>query len=226
MSWTFSFRANTELYLKNPADTELGRKILQKGMEMMYELGLEDFTLRKLALAINSNESSVYRYFGNKNRLLQYYFEWYWRWLDYQVFVCTQNVSDPHERMNIVIELLTAQRSVEATSEYWTQGDLLRNLIIQEGVKSYLTSQVDEDNKLQLFKPYKELCGKIATLITELNPSYEFPRTLASTLLEMAHHQFFFVRHLPSLTDFSATREESQIAFFLKDMVQKITPQQ
>ena len=148
------------------------------------------------------------------------------RWLDYQVFVCTQNVSDPHERMNIVIELLTAQRSVGAATEYWTQGDLLRNLIIQEGVKSYLTSQVDEDNKLQLFKPYKELCGKIATLITELNPSYEFPRTLASTLLEMAHHQFFFMRHLPSLTDFGATREESRIASFLKDLVQKITPQQ
>jgi AcrR family transcriptional regulator len=224
MNWTFSFRANSELYLKNPSDSDLGRRILQKGMEMMYEMGLEDFTLRKLALALNTNESSIYRYFENKNRLLQYYSEWYWRWLDYQMFVCTQNVVSPRERLDIIVELLTAQRVVANIQEYWLEGNLLRNLIIQEGMKSYLTIRVDEDNKLQLFKPYKELCGKIAAIISELNPDYPFPRAFASTLLEMAHHQFFFVRHLPSLTDWAATREESQIALFLKDLTHKLKP--
>jgi AcrR family transcriptional regulator len=221
MSWVLAFKANEYLYLRNPQESELGRRILRTGMELMLQLGLEDFTMKKLALALQTNESSLYRYFESKNRLLQYYFEWYWRWLDYQVFILTQNVPDPRERLRIVVDVLTAQRKAAPTEEYWVQDDLLRNLIVKEGDKAYLTNHVDEDNRAQLFRPYKELSGKIAGLIGEISPAYPFPRSLASTLLEMAHHQFFFVRHLPSLSDFGATKEEERIAQFLNDLVER-----
>lgn len=222
MSWALSFKANEKLYLRDPQDSDLGRRILRTGMELMHALGLEDFTMKKLALALQTNESSLYRYFESKNRLLQYYFEWYWRWLDSQVYILTQNVESPRKRLDIVIEVITAQRKAAPIEEYWVQNNLLRNLIVKDGDKAYLTSRVDEDNQHQLFRPYKELCGKIAAMLSELEPTYPFPRSLASTMLEMAHHQFFFMEHLPSLTDFGQTKEEEKIAQFLKDLVGRL----
>ena len=35
----------------------------------------------------------------------------------------------------------------------------------------------------------------------------------------MAHFQNFFMHHLPSLTDFGKTKEESEIIAFLNDLV-------
>ncbi|MBC7893428.1 MAG: TetR/AcrR family transcriptional regulator [Sphingobacteriaceae bacterium] len=222
MSWAYSFNANEKLYLRDPQDSDLGRRILRTGMELMHAMGLEDFTMKKLAQAMQTNESSLYRYFENKNRLLQYYFEWYWRWLDSQVFILTQNVDSPRQRLDTVVDVITAQRKATPTEEYWLEGNLLRNLIVKDGDKAYLTSRVDEDNQLQLFRPYKELCGKIAAIVSELEPAYPFPRSLASTLLEMAHHQIFFMEHLPSLTDFGHSKEEEKIAQFLKDLVGRL----
>lgn len=222
MSWALSFKANEKLYLRDPQDSDLGRRILRTGMELMHTLGLEDFTMKKLAQALQTNESSLYRYFESKNRLLQYFFEWYWRWLDSQVYILTQNVDSPRKRLDIVIEVITAQRKAAPIEEYWVQNNLLRNLIVKDGDKAYLTSRVDEDNQHQLFRPYKELCGKIAAMLSELEPAYPFPRSLASTMLEMAHHQFFFMEHLPSLTDFGQTKEEEKIAQFLKDLVGRL----
>jgi hypothetical protein len=95
---------------------------------------------------------------------------------------------------------------------------LLRNLIIKEGSKTYLTSNVDEDNSLKLFKPYKDLCGKIAGVLLEINPAYAYPRSLTSTLIEMAHHQIFFMQHLPSLTDFGQSQDQEQIFHFLDNL--------
>jgi AcrR family transcriptional regulator len=222
MNWVLSFKANEKLYLRDPQDSELGRRILRTGMELMHELGLEDFTMKKLAQALQTNESSLYRYFESKGRLLQYFFEWYWRWLDYQIFILTQNVDSPRKRLEIVADVITAQRKAAPSDDYWVQDNLLRNLIVQEGNKAYLTHRVDEDNRFQLFRPYKELCGKIADVISELEPDYAFPRSLASTMLEMAHHQFFFMEHLPSLTDFGQTKEEEKVAQFLKDLVGRL----
>jgi hypothetical protein len=42
---------------------------------------------------------------------------------------------------------------------------------------------------------------------------------LASTVLEMVHHQHFFMHHLPSLTDFGQLKDDQEILSFLKHMV-------
>ena len=78
---------------------------------------------------------------------------------------------------------------------------------------------MSEDNKEQLFKPYKDLCGVIADIILESNPKYKYPRSLASTIIEMAHFQNFFMNNLPSLTDFGKTKDELKVVSFLEDLV-------
>ncbi len=74
-------RPGSSLSLKDPEATELGRSMLSEGLFLMNTLGLESFTFKKLAEHIGCTEVSLYKYFPNKHRLLQYYFQLYWLWL-------------------------------------------------------------------------------------------------------------------------------------------------
>jgi len=70
-----------------------------------------------------------------------------------------------------------------------------------------------------LFKPYKDLCAVIGNMILECSPQYKYPKSLASTIIEMAHFQNFFMNNLPSLTDFGKNKDEGEIVRFLEDLV-------
>ncbi len=96
---------------------------------------------------------------------------------------------------------------------------LLHQIVISEGSKAYLTRQVGEDNKHQFFKHYKDLCAVIGNIILECSPKYKYPKSLATTIIEMAHFQNFFMNNLPSLTDFGKNKAESEIILFLNDLV-------
>ena len=58
--------------------------------------------------------------------------------------------------------------------------------------------------------------GKI---ILECNDKYKYPHSLASTIIEVAHLQNFFMHNLPALTDFDKTKKEDQIIEFLNQLV-------
>ena len=92
-------------------------------------------------------------------------------------------------------------------------------IAIAEGSKTYLSKDVDNHNKDFLFKPYKDLCGRIALLFKEYNPKYKFPASLASTLVETAHMQDNFMQHLPSLGDYSKKKNPKEIEAFLEQLV-------
>jgi hypothetical protein len=98
---------------------------------------------------------------------------------------------------------------------------LLYQILISEGSKAYLTKHVEQDNKQQYFKPYKDLCNAVGNIILECNPIYKYPHSLASTIIESAHLQNFFMYNLPSLTDFNESKKESQIINFLDDLIFK-----
>ena len=95
----------------------------------------------------------------------------------------------------------------------------LYELIMWEGSKSYLTRHVGIDNKDRLFKPYKDLCERFSSIITEFNPKYKYPHSLASTIVEMAHAQKFFKTNLPALTDFPNEKNHTKLAAFLESLL-------
>ncbi len=64
-----------------------------------------------------------------------------------------------------------------------------------------------------------DLCAVIADIILEYNPKYKYPRSLATTIIEMAHFQNFFMNNLPALTDFGKTKDELKVVSFLEDLV-------
>ena len=218
MDWQLQIKLNEELFLRDPETSELGKRIIRHGIELLHELGFEDFTFKKLAQRMSTNESSVYRYFENKHRLLVYLVDWYWRWIEYQLFIRTQNITDPVIKIDIVIRLLLLQVKDEFTTYEHIDKVLLHQVVLKEASKVYLTHHVTDDNQKKLFKPYKDLCARIAQIILEFNPDYTYPRSLSSTLIEMAHYQHFFMLHLPSLTDFEE-KDEQHVFTYLRHLV-------
>lgn len=209
---------NEKLFLKNPDQTELGKKIILHSIQLINKGGFESFNFKKLAENIGSTEAGVYRYFENKHRLLIYITAWYWSWLEYRVVFNTSNIKDPIEKLKRAIQLLATSVEDDIRTSYVNQS-ILHQIIIAEGTKAYLTKHVSEDNKDQLFKPYKDLCAKIGDIILECNPKYKYPKSLSSTIIEMAHFQNFFMNNLPSLTDFGSIKDESAIVSFLEELV-------
>lgn len=209
---------NEALFLRNPEGSELGKNILKHSVQLINKTGFESFTFKKLAENIGTTEAGIYRYFENKHKLLLYLTSWYWGWLEFQIRFQTNNISDPTIKLKKVIQLLATAIEDDVQTNYINEG-LLHQIIITEGSKAYLTKQVAEDNRQQFFKPYKDLCANIGQIISECNPQYKYPKSLASTIIEIAHLQNFFMNNLPSLTDFGNSKDEGEIIEFLTNLV-------
>jgi AcrR family transcriptional regulator len=218
MDLQLKINMNPKLYLRDPEQSALGKSIIQQSIGMIHDMGFEDFTFKKLATKIGTTEASIYRYFENKHRLLTYLIAWFWTWMEYQIVYHTNNVVPSQEKIRIIIRLLTSQLKDEFTFEHIDKSQLYQ-IAVTEGSKPYLTKNVTQDNTNRLFKPYKDLCARIAAIFTEYNPDYAYPRSLSSTLLEMAHYQQYFKHHLPSLTDFGNDEDDSRIHLFLEQLV-------
>lgn len=218
MKLQLHIKMNEALFLRNPQSSELGKNILKHSVQLIYKNGFEIFTFKKLAEDIGTTEAGIYRYFENKHKLLVYLTAWYWSWLEFQISFHTNNIKDPTVKLKRVVKLLASAVEDDEQTSYVNES-LLHQIIIAEGSKAYLTKQVGEDNKQQFFKPYKDLCAVIGNVISECSPKYKYPKSLASTIIEMAHFQTFFMNNLPSLTDFGNTKEETGIISFLNDLV-------
>jgi AcrR family transcriptional regulator len=213
-------KISEKLYIRDPENTELGRKIVEQSILLIDEIGFEHFTFKKLAASIGSTEASVYRYFENKHKLLIYLVSWYWSWVDYLIDFQTNNIDDPERKLKIIIKVLTESGRNDPASLHINE-ETLHRIVIAESAKLYLTKQVDADNKEGLFRAYKSLCHKISKIVLEYNPGYNYPHTLVSTLIETAHEQMFFSHHLPSLTEIRSTTQDDTIELvaYLEHMV-------
>jgi len=210
---------NSDLYLKNPDTSELGRKIIGNSIDMINDLGFESFTFKKLGAEINSPESSIYRYFENKHTLLIYLVSWYWSWIEYLLVFSAMNIDTPAKKLERSIEVLT-EPILENYPTTYINEELLSQIIITESVKAYHTKNVDDENKKGYFKTYKKVVQRISDLVLEVNPNYSFPHMLISTVIEGAHQQKYFAQHLPALTD--VTKGKNSVSEFYIDMVNKV----
>ncbi|HOZ69586.1 MAG TPA: TetR/AcrR family transcriptional regulator [Chitinophagaceae bacterium] len=218
MELHLQIKMNGRLFLKDPQLTVLGQQILQSGVLLIHEIGFEQFTFKKLAETAGTTEAGVYRYFENKHRLLLYLVSWYWNWLDYQISYCINNISQPELKIRRIIRLLALPVKDDQSTSYINES-VLHEIVVEQGTKAYLTKQVTEDNQHQFFKPYKDLCSRIGGILLEYNTELKFPRSLSSSLIEIAHLQKYFKYNLPSLTDFGTTDNDTGIVDFLEEVV-------
>ena len=207
-----------KLFLKDPLSSEMGRRILEQGIQLLDEIGFEALTLRKLAERIGTTEATVYRYFRSKHRLLLYLTSWYWTWMEYRLLVATSGSAPARDRLRQALRELTQPIHADDVTPYIDEAALYR-VVVAESSKAYLNRHVDAENVEGFFRGYKRLCRRVADIIAEINPSYAFPVALVSTVVESSHMQKYFAEHLPALTEVTRAEVDSSTTAFLTEMV-------
>jgi len=220
MDYSLSFKVNEKIYLRDPEGTELGKQIVKNAIDLIHQLGFEHFTFKKLAKEMNTTEATIYRYFENKHRLLLYILNWYWSYLEYIVVFQLQPLANPKAKLEKLVELLTHTLPDNAGQNEYNK-NYLHQIVISESSKVYLVKEVKEINENEVFKPYKDLCARISDLIIAYNSNYQYPHSLSSTLIETAHSQLFFSKHLPKLTDAGKKDQVGFVENYLKDLLFK-----
>ena len=210
---------DSKFYCKNPESSDLGRRIVKHGIELIHEIGYEAFTFKKLGHRIHSNESSIYRYFESKHFFLLYLVNWYWSWVEYKLVFATSNISNAEEKLEGAVQLLTEEVKEDNAISYINEL-LLHQIIISESSKAYFTKQVDKENEKGFYTSYKRVVDRVSQIIHELNPDYKYPHMLVSTIIEGAHHQAYFSDHIPGLTDIS--KEKNTIVVFYKELIKSV----
>jgi AcrR family transcriptional regulator len=195
-----SISVNDKLYVKNPETSELGKKIIEYSIILIDEIGFDNFTFKKLGDLIGSNESSLYRYFENKHKLLIYLSSWYWGWIEYRLAFATNNIKDPREKLRIGVEIVTEKITDDSSTLHINESTLNR-IIIVEFTKTLLTKEIDEENKIGFFLVYKRVINRLIEMIHDVNPNFPYAKSLASSIVEGALHQHFLKDHLKSITN-------------------------
>ena len=193
-------QVNEKIYVKDPETSPLGKKIVEQSILLIDEIGFDNFTFKKLGEKIGSNESSIYRYFENKHKLLVYLSSWYWSWMEYKLIFATTNITDPKEKLIKAITIVTEKVIDDTNTEHINEA-VLNKIIIAEFTKTLHTKDVDQENKEGFFLIYKRVINRIVGIVNEVNPEYPYAKSLVSSIVEGNLHQNFLTEHLKTITD-------------------------
>ena len=130
-----------KIFIKDPESSDLGKRIVEHSILLIDDIGFDSFTFKKLGAKIGSNESSIYRYFESKHKLLLYLTSWYWAWIEYQMVFETHNIPDKKEKLYKAIEVVTRTIKEDVAFTHINEVVLSR-IIINEYSKSYLTKHI------------------------------------------------------------------------------------
>ena len=209
---------NEKLFVKNPETSKLGKKIIENSILLIAEIGFENFTFKKLGEKIRSNESSIYRYFESKHKLMLYLSSWYWTWIEYKLVFATNNVSNPLEKLKKAIKIVTEKIEDDNSTLHINEAEL-NKIIIIEFTKNLVTIEVDDENKEGFFLVYKRVITRIVDMIEVVNPEYKFAKSLASSVVDGAMHQHFLKDHLKTITNCNEIVSPTD---FYTDLIEKV----
>jgi AcrR family transcriptional regulator len=211
-------QVNEKIYVKDPETSALGKKIVEQSILLIDEIGFDNFTFKKLGEKIGSNESSIYRYFENKHKLLVYLSSWYWSWMEYKLVFATTNILDPKEKLKKAITIVTEKVINDGKTEHINES-ILNKIIIAEFTKTLHTKEVDQENKEGFFLIYKRVINRIVEMVNEVNPEYPYAKSLISTIVAGSLHQHFLTEHLKTITD---CNDSVSITQFYLNLVENI----
>jgi AcrR family transcriptional regulator len=193
-------QVNPKTYVKDPETSTLGKNIIQHSILLIDEIGFEEFTFKKLGEKIGSNESSIYRYFENKHKLLVYLSSWYWAWMEYRLVFSTANIENKLEKLKKAITIVTEAIEDDYNTAHINEA-ILNKIIIEEFTKTLHNKHVDEENKEGFFLIYKQVNYRIEKMIIDIKPEYPFAKSLVSSIIQGSLHQHFLKNHLKTITN-------------------------
>ncbi len=210
-------QVNPKIYVKDPETSALGKKIIQSSIQLIAEIGFDNFTFKKLGEQIGSNESSIYRYFENKHKLMMYLSSWYWAWMEYRLVFATSNIENPIKKLQKAITIVTEKIQDDLITNHIDEA-ILNKIIIAEFTKTLHTKEVDDENKEGFFLIYKRVINRIVIMVNEVNPNYKFAKSLVSTIVEGSLHQHFLSQHLKTITN---CNDQISPSDFYNDMIER-----
>lgn len=211
-------KVNEKLYVKDPETSALGKKIIEESIFLIDTIGFDDFTFKKLGETIGSNESSIYRYFENKHKLLVYLSSWYWGWIEYRLVFATSNYSNPFEKLKKAVSIVTEKVEDNQKTLHINEA-ILNKIIIAEFTKTFHTKEIDQEYKEGFYLIYIRIINRLTSIIKEVNQDYLYAKCLASSIVEGAMHQHFLKDNLQVITDCNQTTSPSD---FYLDLIENI----
>ena len=132
MQFEVSIKMNEKLFLRDPQSSVLGKSIVKEALALINELGFEEFTFKKLAQHTKTTEASIYRYFENKHKLLDYLIAWYWSYMEYKIVFGIQNIKSPEEKLRLIVNLLVNPEKIKISNQQLDEKKL-NKLVVEEG---------------------------------------------------------------------------------------------
>lgn len=176
-------KVEAHCFIKNPESSALGRNMVHHGIGLIDELGFDAFTFKKLGERIQSNESSIYRYFESKHQFLQYIAQHYWAWLEYRLVFETHNLAQPKHKLLQAIRLVTQEVEDDAHTQHINER-LLHRVMVKEFGKIW--TQFNSGAKPSALTRIME---RLTEMIEQAAPHYAFASALATLLIEGGHFQ-------------------------------------
>jgi AcrR family transcriptional regulator len=186
-------------------------------VQIIDEIGMERFTFKKLANTLQTTESSVYRYFENKHMLLLYMSTWYWSWLETYMVFRTANLTDPKDKLRIMISILCKDDWENKVMNSMNL-NLLKRIVVSESPKAYMAKQTGNLPMDEIFRGFEQLCLRFEELFRVINPEFRHTRRLSSTMIEGVLQQTFYVTYLTSFSSIEENQKDDSISLFFYDM--------
>jgi len=201
---------NEGIFLRDPLQTKLGKKIIEHAIILINEIGFEELNFKRLATSMESTEASIYRYFENKYKLLSYLVSWYWDFMHFVVLMDVRNIKDPKDKLIQAITTLVNSLDTVMTPSYIDQTKL-HIVVVENATKVYHTKKVDTLNKEGYYVNYKKIVKTLSDLILEIDNNFKYPKALATNLIELSLNNEYYIEHLPSLTDIKNKKVDARL---------------
>ncbi|WP_339902801.1 TetR/AcrR family transcriptional regulator [uncultured Cyclobacterium sp.] len=170
-----------EIFIKDPISSALGKRILSESLVLIELRGIEAFNFKLLSIHVECTEAAIYRYFENKNKLLLYYINWYWGWLEHNLVYSISNLESPAEKIKMAITLLVEGPIYK--ENFYLNISSLKKVVLEESNKSFMSKEVKCKAKSKLLHQFYDFSERLKDLILLNNPDYPFPKVLVSTLI-------------------------------------------
>jgi hypothetical protein len=95
---------------------------------------------------------------------------------------------------------VTEKVNDDASTTYINES-LLNKIIIAEFTKTLHTKEIDAENKEGFFLIYKRVISRLILIVNDVNPEYQYAKSLVSSIVEGSLHQYFLKDHLKTITD-------------------------
>ena len=127
----------------------------------------------------------------------------------------TNSIENRASKLEKALQVLTEPVVADSSFSHIDEVALYQ-IVVNEYSKSFLTKEVDRENKEGYFEIYKRLVGRLGRMIQDLDSDYSYAESLASTVLEGVLHQHFLMEHFPSLTN---CRDDQALYEYFRQLV-------